>query len=171
MRHYLGAVVGLLAIPVIAAGLGYGTVERFHGTSQPTIDWMAIAAFAGTLILIGILVASRISPVASLLPGLAFTVFYGALLIRTGTGGDQRLGFALVPGQYLDAYISVLFTWSFPIGGILLAASAFPSRWRARPGRERVSEEEEPPPLPKRIPFASAKITSAKPLSGPATGP
>lgn len=170
VRHFAGGVAGLLAVPLIAAGLMYGSTQRYQGTAQLTIGWPAIAALAGTVIVIGVLAGSRISPVASLLPGVAFTGFGGAALVRIGTGGDHRMGFDLVPSEYLSVYTDLLYTWSFVIGGLLLAASVFPSRWRARESKE---EEEavipERPTLPKRVPFAAEKITSPKSEPGPAT--
>ncbi|MFI7691323.1 hypothetical protein ACIBQ6_19795 [Nonomuraea sp. NPDC049655] len=167
VRHFAGAAVGVAAIPLIAAGLLYGPRAT---TSVP--DWTATAALAGTAVLIGILAGSRISPAASLLPGLAFTALAGATVVRAATGGDRRMGFDLVPADYLDAYAALLNTWSLAVGGILLTASLFPSRWRARRGGAPAPEKEgeEPPPLPKRVPFASKRITSARPAPGPATG-
>ncbi|MEU1720025.1 hypothetical protein [Nonomuraea sp. NPDC005692] len=166
VRHFAGAAVGVAAIPLIAAGLLYGP-----RATTSVLDWTATAALAGTAVLIGVLAGSRISPVASLLPGLAFTALAGATVVRAATGGDRRMGFDLVPADYLDAYAALLNTWSLVIGGILLTASVFPSRWRARRGGAAAPEEgEEPPPLPKRVPFASKRITSARPAPGPATG-
>ncbi|MEU1391447.1 MULTISPECIES: hypothetical protein [unclassified Nonomuraea] len=165
-RHFAGAAVGVAAIPLIAAGLLYGA-----RATTSVLDWTTTAALAGTAVLIGVLAGSRISPVASLLPGLAFTALAGATVVRAATGGDRRMGFDLVPADYLDAYAALLNTWSLVIGGILLTASVFPSRWRARRGGAAPEKEgEEPPPLPKRVPFASKRITSARPAPGPATG-
>ncbi|MEV4390666.1 hypothetical protein [Nonomuraea sp. NPDC049607] len=171
VRHFAGAAVGVAAIPLIAAGLLYGPRATTSGFDW-TVEWTAAAALAGTALLIGVLAGSRISPVASLLPGLAFTALAVASLVRAATGGDRRMGFDLVPADYLDAYAALLNTWSLMIGGILLAASMFPSRWRARRGGAGAPEKEgeEPPPLPKRVPFASKRITSARPAPGPATG-
>jgi hypothetical protein len=156
----IGAGIGLLATPLIAAGLVYGHVESFRALPQVTMDWITLAAFVGAVVVIGILAGSRLSPVASLLSGLAFTGFAAAALVRVGLGGDHRLWYDLVPGDYLKGYESLLHTWSLGIGCLLLVASIFPSRWRARPARSAPppppEEEEEaapePPPLPKRIP-------------------
>ncbi|MEV4370598.1 hypothetical protein AB0J71_26245 [Nonomuraea sp. NPDC049637] len=171
VRHFAGAVLGVAAIPLIAAGLLYGP-RATTSVPESVPDWTATAALAGTALLIGVLAGSRISPVASLLPGLAFTALAGATVVRAATGGDRRMGFDLVPADYLDAYTALLNTWSLVVGGILLTASVFPSRWRARRGGAPAPEKEgeEPPPLPKRVPFASKRITSARPAPGPATG-
>ncbi|WP_433436342.1 hypothetical protein [Nonomuraea sp. CA-141351] len=155
VRHVLGAGAGLLATPLIAAGFIVG-IERFRATAVMSVDWTVMAVFIGTLVLIGALAGSRISPLASLLPGLAFTGFIGAALVRIAMGGDHRMGFDQVPSEFLEGYMSLLYTWSLPTGCVLLAASAFPSRWRgARTDPPPPQEVPEPPPLPKRIPSSS----------------
>ncbi|SDL12101.1 hypothetical protein [Nonomuraea jiangxiensis] len=143
VRHTLGAVGGVLATLLIAAGFLYNS----------------IAAVAGVAILVGVLAGSRVSPLTSLLPGLAFAGLAGAALARTALGGDERLWYDLVPTEYLARYSALVHTWSLVIGCVLLAASVFPSRWRkSRPGPPPPPEEEEtpgPPPLPKRIPLVT----------------
>ncbi|MGN9837729.1 hypothetical protein ACTMTI_06385 [Nonomuraea sp. H19] len=159
VRHLLGVGVGLLATPVIAAGLAYGSADRFM--PRAAIDWIALAPFIAAVVVVGVLAGSRLSPLASLLPGLAFTGIWVAVLVRMGRGGDGRLWYEFVPDQYLGGYTTLLHTWSPAIGCVLLAASLFPARWRAaakpasRPAAEPVPPPEEvpvPPPLPKRIP-------------------
>ncbi|MEO3869864.1 hypothetical protein ABGB18_13635 [Nonomuraea sp. B12E4] len=135
----IGAGFGVLATLLITAGFLYNS----------------IAAVAGTALLIGVLAGSRMSPFASLLPGLAFTALGVAELARPALGGGEWLWYDLVPSEYLAGYSALLHTWSLVIGCLLLAASVFPSRWRgARPGPPPPFEEEAPapPPLPKRIP-------------------
>ncbi|MFI7701971.1 hypothetical protein [Nonomuraea sp. NPDC049480] len=156
----LGAGAGLLATPLIAAGLSYGSVERYSLMPKIAIDWIAMPMFVGTFVVIGVLVGSRLSPFASLLPGLVFAGLGGAVLVRIGLGGDHRLGWELVPQEYIELYASLLNTWSLPVGCVLLVASFFPSRWRGKamvPDEPPQPEEQEtaapaPPPLPKRIP-------------------
>jgi hypothetical protein len=155
VRHLLGAGAGLLATPLIAAGLGYGLNKP-----QPIVGWMALAAFFGAVVTVGVLAGSRVSPLASLLPGLAFMGFWVTVQVRMGMGGDHRLWYAFVPAEYLHGYETLLHTWSPVVGCILLTASIFPSRWRAavKPVAPPPEEEPveaaapEPPPLPKRIP-------------------
>ncbi|MEV6036360.1 hypothetical protein AB0L65_34755 [Nonomuraea sp. NPDC052116] len=156
VRHLLGAGAGLLATPLIATGFIIG-VARYRQTAAMTVDWVVLAVYVGTVVLIGVLAGSRISPLASLLPGLAFLGFIGAALVRMALGGDHRMGFDDVPSQFLEGYMALLYTWSLPTGCILLTASLFPSRWRATrtdplPPPPPPLEAPEPPPLPKRIP-------------------
>jgi hypothetical protein len=162
VRHLIGAGAGVLAVPLIGTGLAYGDVERFNTAPQISVDVLAMAAFAGALVLIGVLAGSRVSPMASLLPGLVFTGAAGAVIGRLYTYGDMRLWNELVPPGYLPYYEPFLARWALVAGLVLLVASLFPSRWRARPARstpppppeEEAADEEtpEPPPLPKRIP-------------------
>lgn len=167
VRHWLGAGAGLLATPLIAAGLVYG-----HTQSQPTMEWFRVGALAGAALLVGLLAGSRLSPLASLLPGLGFTGLAVTGLVRIGTGADHRLWFDPGLDQYPNPLADIMRTfdpgsyamlphaWSLAIGCVLLAASIFPSRWRGKaavrhePSPEEVPEEETPapPPLPKRIP-------------------
>ncbi|MGW0807219.1 hypothetical protein [Nonomuraea sp. NPDC002799] len=158
VRHLIGAGVGVLAVPVIAAGVMYGSAERYEYTLHGfVVDWIGVAAYLGTALVIGALAGSRLSPLASLLPGLAFGGLVTASLVRMGLGGDHLLGFGVVPRQYFNDYLPFLHTWAPVIAGVLLAASAFPSRWRqavrpAPPEPPQMEEAEAPPPLPKRIP-------------------
>ncbi|RVX46311.1 hypothetical protein EDD27_9187 [Nonomuraea polychroma] len=161
VRHLIGAGAGLLATPLIAAGLSYGAVERYVRMPKITVDWIAMPVFVGAFVVIGVLVGSRLSPLASLLPGLVFGGLGGASLARIGLGGDHTLWFDLVPREYHLLYAALLNNWSLPVGCVLLVASAFPSRWRGKAAARHEPpaappEEEaaapEPPPLPKRIP-------------------
>ncbi|WP_157548144.1 hypothetical protein [Nonomuraea candida] len=145
VRHLLGAGTGLLATPLIAAGLLY------YASGLAASAWLAVAVLAATMAVAGVLAGSRISPLASLVPGLALAaaaaLAYAPWAAVTG----------LVPAGYARAYDGLVGTWALPAACVLLAASAFPSRWRAAAAREEPAEEEapavpEPPPLPKRIP-------------------
>ncbi|MET8984153.1 hypothetical protein ABZW49_01770 [Nonomuraea wenchangensis] len=148
VRHLLGAGAGLLATPLVAAGFAYGHVQL---RSAP--DWLPLAAFAGAALLVGVLAGSRLSPLASLLPGLALTGLAVAELARLD------LTWLRMPGAYLAGYERLVSFGAPAAGCVLLAASVFPSRWRARPAAPEAppppQPEEEtpaPPPLPKRIP-------------------
>ncbi|MEU4509185.1 hypothetical protein AB0G05_06800 [Nonomuraea wenchangensis] len=153
VRHLLGAGAGLLATPLVAAGFAYGHVQL-----RPAPGWLPLAAFAGAALLVGVLSGSRLSPLASLLPGLALTGLAAAELARLDLNWLRMPGEYLT-GDYLAGY-ERLVSFGAPVAGcVLLAASAFPSRWRARPAAPEASpppqpEEETPapPPLPKRIP-------------------
>ncbi|MCK2214465.1 hypothetical protein MF672_011790 [Actinomadura sp. ATCC 31491] len=149
----LGAGAGLLATPLLAAGFMFG-----HTQLRSALDWPPVALFAATALLAGVLAGSRLSPLASLLPGLVLTA-----LAAAATAGLDAYYTGLVPDGYLANY-QLLVHLGAPVAGCaLLAASLFPSRWRGRPRAVPAAEEpppppvteEEtpaPPPLPKRIP-------------------
>ncbi|MEV5553738.1 hypothetical protein AB0L44_08755 [Nonomuraea wenchangensis] len=153
VRHALGAGAGLLATPLVAAGLAYG-----HGQLRSAPDWLPLAALAGAALLVGVLSGSRLSPLASLLPGLALS----GLAVAAAAGLDLtwlRASGAYLAGEQPPRYERLLHFGAPVAGCVLLAASAFPSRWRARPSAPEAppppQPEEEtpvPPPLPKRIP-------------------
>src|SRR5712664_129191 len=81
LRHVLGLVAGVILVPGIAVGLLYGTdrltrlfqAYSFRGGDQ----WTAVAILTLVGVTLGVLVGSRISPLASLIPGLLFTVVGG----------------------------------------------------------------------------------------------
>ncbi|MEV0386593.1 hypothetical protein [Nonomuraea sp. NPDC050643] len=144
VRHLLGAGAGLPATPLIAAG--------FLGHAHLAPEWVALGTLTATMAFVGVLAGSRISPLASLVPGLVFTGFGAA-----AQAGVPWLVPVLLPRPYVETYLGLLDTWALPVGCLLLAASVFPSRWRGarqEPPRPPQDEEEvpEPPPLPKRIP-------------------
>lgn len=138
VRHVLGAGAGLAATPLIAAGFLY--------SASQDRNWLATGALVAAMVLVGALCGSRISPLASLVPGLAFAGT--AIFARTPWAGQVR-------ADYAQAYLDLIDPWSLPAGAVLLAASVFPARWRGAERPEPVLVEEPapaPPPLPKRIP-------------------
>ncbi|MEW9555899.1 hypothetical protein [Nonomuraea sp. NPDC050783] len=125
-------VAGLLLPPLTLAGLCYGTdqvADQTRGVFQ--VPWPAIGVLAATGIVLAFLAGSRISPVASLLGGLAFTALGLLPLVRTVSG----LTFEpqeLLPAQLRDGYLALASLGLLLVLGVaLLAVSAFPSRWRA----------------------------------------
>jgi hypothetical protein len=145
VRHLLGAGAGLLATPLIAAGLLY------FASGRALAAWIAAAALGATMVLVGVLAGSRISPIGSMVPGLALAVVAGLAYVP----GVPVAG--LMPAEYAEPYARLAGTWALPLACVLLAASVFPARWRGatRPEPPAEPEEEvvpEPPPLPKRIP-------------------
>ncbi|MFC5822334.1 hypothetical protein [Nonomuraea insulae] len=138
VRHLLGAGAGLLATPLIAAGFLY--------SSNLAERWIALVVLGASMVVVGVLAGSRISPLASLVPGLAFA----------GAAAFARSPWiVLIQAEYTKTYLDLIDIWGLTTACVLLAASVFPSRWRGvrkpEPSQEEVAEEE-PPPLPKRIP-------------------
>ncbi|MGW0805853.1 hypothetical protein [Nonomuraea sp. NPDC002799] len=130
-RHALGVVAGLLLPPLVAAGLLYGVGEfTLRSRSAFEISWVGLAALAASAIVVAFLLGSRLSPIASLLGGLAFTTL-GVLPILELRGvrvlPDNWLPAAFVTGFQTMAYSGVLLF----LGIALLVVSVFPSRWRS----------------------------------------
>ena len=82
-RHGLGVVIGLVLTPIIAAcllyaesrlrvvmALGFARFRDYHGEHL----WIGAGVLLLVAILLGLLTGSRLSPVASLIPGVAFTI-------------------------------------------------------------------------------------------------
>ncbi|GAA1667604.1 hypothetical protein GCM10009733_076440 [Nonomuraea maheshkhaliensis] len=158
-RHALGVVAGLLLPPLVAAGLWYGVGELSVQAAQSyRLSWIGLGVLVATGILLAFLIASRLSPVASLLGGLAFT----------GVGvlpfAEMTISVRLIPNELLPTSLSSGFlTLSYSglhllLGVALLVASMFPSRWRARQRPEYVAQPEyagawEPAQSPAQSPY------------------
>jgi len=137
-RHGLGVVAGLVATPVIFAGLLYGT-ERLLRNRQVTLvqfqdkirseGIVAILVFLVVAAVIAVLVGSRISPLASLIPGAVLTLYGLPWLVKPVWMSDKMPD---LPDKYDIANLT-LSPLGIPllIGMILLLASLIPSRWRA----------------------------------------
>jgi hypothetical protein len=159
-RHGLGVVAGLVAAPVIYAGLLFGT-ERLLRNRQVTLvqyrdkigseGITAIVVFLAVAAVIAILVSSRISPLASLIPGALLTLYGLPWVVKPIWMSDK------IP-DLPDKFEMANFTLSplgipLLIGLILLLASVIPSRWRpsgapmaAQAARYGVAAS--PPPAP-----------------------
>jgi len=132
IRHVLGLVLGLIAVPSILMLL-YESNERqkvvlqtFQATG--TAHWVEMACFAGVAVLIGLVSGSRISPLASLVPGLVF----GAIGVLFAVQPNNNSGSAL-PSAFRQSYLNFGASGlALILGGGLLIASLFPARWRSR---------------------------------------
>ncbi|GGP15519.1 hypothetical protein LDL08_25245 [Nonomuraea glycinis] len=131
VRHALGLVAGLLLPPLIGLALIYGTTEltvtmqRLFGFS-----WVGFGLLMVSAIGLAFLAGSRLSPVASLLGGLLFTLL-GSLPLLELTLRIRILPRGFLPGMLNIGYQNLSYQGILLIIGVLLlAASAFPSRWR-----------------------------------------
>ncbi|MEV0618626.1 hypothetical protein AB0I81_35245 [Nonomuraea sp. NPDC050404] len=132
-RHALGVLAGLLLPPIVAAGLWYGVGDlQLQLTSSFRISWVAVGVLAATAILLAFLLGSRLSPVASLLGGLAF-VAVGVLPFVEMTTGLKLLPTDLLPGSLRAGFTALGYSGMQTVLGVaLLVVSLFPSRWRGR---------------------------------------
>ncbi|GAA3698977.1 hypothetical protein GCM10022224_076160 [Nonomuraea antimicrobica] len=131
-RHALGAVAGLLLPPLLAVALWYGVGELTLQAQQTfQISWVALGVLAAAGIILAFLAGSRLSPVASLLGGLAFTGVGVLPFVELSTG------LRLLPDDLLPAFLrNGLMTLTYSglqlmLGVALLVVSAIPSRWRS----------------------------------------
>lgn len=137
-RHWWGVLVGLILAPAIAAALAYGTWRTLSGAQQfgPTSAEyrIGLGSLALTAVVLGFAVASRLSPLASLFPGLALTGLGGVWAASPTWAADNTVGKLPDSLDKLDAgYQSIGATGVLlMIGVVLLIASLFPARWRAR---------------------------------------
>ncbi|MEU7894896.1 hypothetical protein AB0B45_18805 [Nonomuraea sp. NPDC049152] len=129
VRHVLGVVAGLLLTPLLAVALTYGVGETSFAFRMYVTPWPGALALAACAIVLGFVAGSRLSPIASLLAGLTYTL-----------AGLGMLVIELYPAKLLDLLPSTLRVGFdtigpsgllFMLGVLLLTASAFPSRWRA----------------------------------------
>jgi hypothetical protein len=132
-RHTWGFFVGAVLTAAFAALLIFGSYKLHHGVTQfnEQDQWTGGGMLACAAVVFALLIASRLSPVASLVGGLALTaagvVFFVSqatashlighlpyLTLRETVNGLEANGLVLVAGV------------------ALLFASLFPSRWRSR---------------------------------------
>ncbi|MFI6789082.1 hypothetical protein ACIBG4_17330 [Nonomuraea sp. NPDC050383] len=131
MRHVLGVVAGVLLPPLVAVALVYGVGEVSLSIQNFLVSWTGLAAIVVAGVLLALLASSRLSPVASLLGGIGFTLL-GLLPFAEILSGSSVIG-RFVPGWMRSGYLTLGYTGVFLVLGVLLlVASAFPSRWRSR---------------------------------------
>ncbi|MFF0861060.1 hypothetical protein ACFYUV_04845 [Nonomuraea sp. NPDC003560] len=131
-RHGLGVVAGLLLPPLIAACLMYGIGEL--GLTMATrfrVSWIGLAVIAAAGAGLAFLAGSRLSPIASLLGGLAYTALGLVPAVELGAG-FRVLPDGLVTGSLGAGLQTTIYTGVMLFLGVaLLVVSAFPSRWRS----------------------------------------
>ncbi|MEJ2578745.1 MAG: hypothetical protein P8Z68_06550 [Kineosporiaceae bacterium] len=140
VRHLWGALYGILLAPVAVAGLAYGVAAATRGSAGPSIstdDLVGIGVIAVGGLLLGIAVGSRISPLASLVPGLTLATL-GALWVVAPAWSLKHLSW---PEGILDGSLADRSSWGHAamgasgaltlLGVLLLVASLPSSRWRS----------------------------------------
>ncbi|MEV0586391.1 hypothetical protein [Nonomuraea sp. NPDC050310] len=135
MRHWIGAIAGLLLTPVLFAGLTYGAGRAVRGWSLHYLPWIGLSALLATAVVAGILAGSRISPLASLVPGLALLVVGVMHQLSVLVGGlpVAELERAL-PTDLRNGYLATARSGMIVlVGALLVVASTAPARWRKAP--------------------------------------
>lgn len=138
MRHVGGFVLGIIAIPLVLYGTGWGyarTMRALGGAAPPTGSGQLLgyAALGGVGLLVGLILATRLSPLASVLPAAALLVWTGALFWNT----QRATGWA--PGGAAGTGMSdLLVTGVYGLLGVaLLLPLLMPRRWRRREDDDR----------------------------------
>jgi hypothetical protein len=133
-RHTWGFFAGVVLTAALVALLIFGTYRLQHGyvTQFHKQDkWIGGGLLAGAAIVFAILVASRLSPLASLIGGLILTAAGVVFFVSQKTTADLINQFPFKQQRVTLAGLEeegfILFA-----GVGLLFASFFPSRWRPR---------------------------------------
>ncbi|MFC4049432.1 hypothetical protein ACFOY4_07045 [Actinomadura syzygii] len=153
-RHGLGVVIGLVVTPIIAACMTYGTVRlgqfarifAYQGSDR----WIGGGLILLAAVLIGLVAGSRVSPLASLIPGFVYTVV-GLLWVFAPRWAFRHAGRDFIPYRLGNGYLTLSSLGVFLLLGVaLVVASVAPSRWQARTGVARGAGPRfgGPPPAP-----------------------
>ncbi|CNF54915.1 Uncharacterised protein [Mycobacterium tuberculosis] len=180
-RHGLGVVAGLVLAPIIAVCLMYGTnklrmvmtfgytrFRSYHGEEL----WIGVGLILLAAILLGLLTGSRMSPVASLIPGAAFTIV-GVIWFASPAWAVQHSGRDVMTREMYYGYttlgsVGILFL----LGVLLLVASLPPSRWKSRAAAAPRFAGPPPAPMgPPPMPGAPAPMGAAPMGASPMGAP
>ncbi|MFI0405057.1 hypothetical protein [Actinomadura sp. 3N508] len=155
-RHVIGVVLGLIVTPLVAVGMAYGVdrmrlsvqrdVASLGGSADPADKWGGAALLLAVAIALGLVTASRLSPLASLIPGVTFTGI-GILWLVDPSWAVRYPTWDFIPSRLFLPYTTLgMFGIFLLLGVLLIAASVFPSRWQARTGA--APRYGSPPPAP-----------------------
>jgi hypothetical protein len=176
-RHTWGFFAGVVLTAALAALLIFGSYRLQHGylTQFHKQDkWIGGGLLLGAAVVFGILAASRLSPVASLIGGILLTAAGVLFFVSQKTTADLINRFPYKPQRVTLAGLEeegfILFA-----GVGLLFASLFPSRWRAREDDNVTSGYEYGLPEARdtremRDPYAT-KDSASGPIGGPVGDP
>ncbi|MFI6318753.1 hypothetical protein ACIBG8_14595 [Nonomuraea sp. NPDC050556] len=131
VRHGLGAVAGLVLTPTMLAGLSYGWHAIAGAGYEGSTSLAGLAVLAGAGVLVGLTAGSRLSPLASLIAGLAFGVLgvLGPLMVLLRWDDSP---FEALPGAFASGLLELSRSGILLMLGVaFLVASFLPSRWRA----------------------------------------
>ncbi|TDC68798.1 hypothetical protein E1200_10610 [Actinomadura sp. GC306] len=134
-RHGLGVLVGLVVTPIIALCMMYG-VDRLGRTMRVYLfsgndKYLGAAVLLVAALLLGLVVGSRVSPLASLIPGAGYTAI-GLVWLLAPRWAFEHAGRDILPREMWGGYATLAPLGIFLlIGVVLLVASLAPSRWKA----------------------------------------
>ncbi|TDE16984.1 hypothetical protein, partial [Actinomadura sp. 6K520] len=151
-RHGLGALVGLVVTPIVAVCMMYGTDKMARAVRTFAYEggdrWIGVAVFLVAAVLLGLVAGSRLSPLASLIPGAAYAAI-GLLWVAAPRWTFEHAGRDVLPRELWIGYTTLAAYGFFLLIGIaLVVASLAPSRWKARAGAGAAPRFGAPPPAP-----------------------
>ncbi|MFB4297863.1 hypothetical protein [Actinomadura sp. NTSP31] len=171
-RHGIGVVVGIIATAVISLCLAAGTYKMSQASRYGTYNfrnyhgsqlWIGAALLLAAAVVLGFVVGSRLSPVASLVPGVVFTAV-GLLWMVDPTWAVRNTVKESLPHTPTLGYMNLAMLGMFFLLGVaLIAASVPPSRWRARTAGAGTPRYGGPPPAPVPPPAPGAPMPMGAP--------
>ena len=172
-RHTWGFFAGVVLTAALGALLIFGSYRLQHGylTQFHKQDkWIGGGMLLGAAVVFGILAASRLSPLASLIGGIVLTAAGVLFFVSQKTTADLINRFPFKPQRVTLAGLEeegfILFA-----GVGLLFSSLFPSRWRARENDDSSGYEYGlPESRTTRDPYRTSEPTSP-PSSPPTSAP
>ena len=140
MRHFAGLLIGLVVTAALLGGGGWAVQQALGSAAASPAGgqkmWIALGAMAAVGLVVGLVVAGRVSPLATFVPSLvllAWTVVYAL---------DMNRALSLIPDQasvngiVRDAAFgdkTLLTTGVFALLGVAMFIPVLiPSRWARR---------------------------------------
>ncbi|MBB5077833.1 hypothetical protein [Nonomuraea endophytica] len=128
-RHGLGVLAGLLLAPLLVVVLSFGLDGFNYAMRTFTPPWIGLAIMAGAGVLVAFMFSSRISPVATVIGGLIYTVVGLFPILEMSL--KVRLLPDFLPSTFSRGLMTLMYTGILLTLGVgMLVASCFPSRWR-----------------------------------------
>ncbi|WP_246083556.1 hypothetical protein [Nonomuraea diastatica] len=140
MRHLAGLLIGLVVTAAVLAGGGWA-VQQAAGSSAATAPdsqtlWIALGSMAAVGLVVGLVVAGRVSPLATFLPSmvlLAWTVVYALDVNRALSFIPAEPSMHQLVREAGAGVRTLLTTGVFALLGVALFIPVLmPSRWSRR---------------------------------------
>lgn len=152
MRHLGGLLIGLVVTAAVLGGGGWAVNQAVEsGQSAPQGGpslWIALGSMAAVGLVVGLVVAGRVSPVATFIPSmvlLAWTVVYALDANRALTLLPDGPSVHQIAREAVTGARSLLTSGVLALLGVALFIPVLmPSRW-ARPYDDEDDEYEQPP--------------------------
>ncbi|TDC01708.1 hypothetical protein E1267_31155 [Nonomuraea longispora] len=152
MRHLAGLLIGLVVTAAVLAGGGWAVQQAAGGSVAAAPDsqtlWIALGSMAAVGLVVGLVVAGRVSPLATFLPSmvlLAWTVVYALDVNRALSFVPVEPSMHQLVREAGAGARTLLTTGVFALLGVALFIPVLmPSRWSRRD--DDVDEEYETTP-------------------------